>query len=1111
MAALLSLLALPACSSDDDDDATPSSPPAATGLLTLEAPFDGQVVVTDTLDVLIALAPEADPASLHVTIDGSSIDDALSVLPDLLQARGEALSIDTGDHRLEAEVESAAGLERLTARFTARPGQALGTVIREPQQRIDGPSSIGRLGDYLLQNNRVQFAVQDLGRPFLGVAPFGGNVVDGDLVRRPWELERDQIGALSVGLNIEDTINPTEISLVSDGSDGGAAVLETRGPDDLLATFNVSSIATLFTSLYATEVPASADDVDLPVELVNRYILEPGKDYLTWETEVRNTSAASIAFYYGDYVNMTGDVEFFSPGAGWGTVDIRGNCDWIAYIDHGAPGAGAVGYIPEIAEGSTLVSLQGIQYPFLGQSALQALLGVGEPVFQVKAGDTLTLRRWLVLGRDAGAVADARIDLLELAHGTVGGTVTRGGAPIAGARVAALRTPRGGSGAEVVDHWITGEDGRWQGWLEPGAYTIEAAIDGTANPDGAQLPPAKTVTVSADAAQTVDFAFPAPAGLRVRITDEHGAPVPAKLSVVGFDPSPDPAGIDPALSRSVHAVFGDPDRDPLPFGLTRVAFAGTDGDTGRLELEPGDYAIFVSRGQEYSIFQQKVTLAAGEDATIDARIARVIDTPGFAAGDFHVHSIDSFDAPVPRDLRAKTLLAEGLDMFAATDHTLRIDYTDTVARLGGSDLLAPFIGEEVTTFDIGHYNVYPVTPDSSRANLGGVDWAGDAPAGGGFPSSSHYDLSPGQLMDRLQAEAGDHVVQLNHINNVLHGSFSLVGVDTAQIPPRSRILFRQDPSITNLFTAGWTALEIWRGYTDDEDLVFRENLGDYFNLLNQGIVRTMMADSDTHASIDVPTGGPRSYVGLGDATGTTLAQSGDALAAAIHDGRVVCSNGPFLQVELETPEGTAGLSPGLPTRVRATAGKALLRITISSPAWAAFDEIGIYRNNAPFPMADDDDAPGQADYQGVDLSGIDVPRYEVAPDILLSAGVDFEIDAVEVFPEIPGATRLEASIEVPLEGLTEDTWVVVMVRGTDGVSGPLFPMIPANLEPENNLTLDDLLDGNVGEGGVLALALSNPLFLDVDGDGEYDPPGVRLRDAPAGGSSEGLGRGRYGG
>jgi len=130
---------------------------------------------------------------------------------------------------------------------------------------------------------------------------------------------------------------------------------------------------------------------------------------------------------------------------------------------------------------------------------------------------------------------------------------------------------------------------------------------------------------------------------------------------------------------------------------------------------------------------------------------------------------------------------------------------------------------------------------------------------------------------------------------------------------------------------------------------------------------------------------------------------------------------------------------------------------------------------------------------------IDVPRYDIAPDFV-------DTPTVSTIG-VPGGSRLEATSILTLDGaanpaLTEDTWIIVMVKGTDGVSKPLFPVLPNSLDTASNTTLGDLTDGNLGEDGMLALAFTNPLFVDVDDgaagppDGDYDPPGVSFIPAP---------------
>lgn len=1056
----------------------------------MRAPAEGQTLLTHTVGIWLELDSSASEPSLTVWLDDVRLSPVSVPGAAGWEIRLE-VPIQAGQHTLIVQVDGPTGQERVTRTFSTRPGAARASVMA--QDLVTGEASIGRPGDLLLENDRARFVIQVGERPFLGVGAFGGTLVDGDIVRLPWETGHDVIGALSLGLNIENTLNPTSVRIVSDGAEGGPAIVEASGPDDLMPTFNVSSIATLFTPTYLTAIPASADDVDLPVALVNRYILPPGAPYLTWETDITHLGTEPLSFFFGDYVNMTGNVEFFGPGAGFGDVDSRSTCDWFAYLDHSAPGQSVVGYIPEHWQDSSVLTMQGVQFPWLGQSGLSALINDSPPPFTLEPGTTQTFRRWIPVGKSLGDISDVWLTVArpEKKVGSLTGTVTRAGVGVAGARVAVLTDGTGGLG--LYTHFVTDAAGAFGGVLEAGDYRLLASLEGS-NPPGEDFPE-KSFTLKAGDSYEAELEFPASAQLRVLVTGETGAPLPARVSVVGLDPSPDPAGVDPRLSKNVKGVFVDPDRDPLPFGLVQTLFTDAQGDTGWIQLDPGDYALVVSRGLAYDTRTLRVTLEPGQTLAPSVALVRVLDMPDFAGGDFHIHSIDSFDAPVPREERVRSLLAEGLDVFAATDHTTRIDYAPLIADQGASDLLVSLIGEEVTTFDIGHYNIFPVVPDVSVQNLGGIDWAGAAPAGEGFPSRGAYNLSPSELLALLAAEEGSPIIQLNHINSVLHGFFSLQGVDTAQVPPRSvmpHTLFRQDPALPNLFSDDFTAMELWRGYADDPELIFGENLGDVFNLLNQGIVRTWTSNSDTHGTLETPVGGPRNLIGLGEARGLALAEAPQRVAQALREGRVVLSNAPFIRVTLETDAGRAGLEPGLPTQVAATRGEALLTLDIQSPGWAAFDEVAVFVNTQPRPLPDEDDAPGMADYQGMDLSSIDVPRYEPTPTALFLAGQDFDVVSVDVGSGETVGTRLEASLSIPLTGLTQDAWVVVWVRGTDGVSPPLFPVLPANLEPATNLSLDDLLDGNLGEGGILALAITNPLFLDVDGNGRFDPPGVLL-------------------
>jgi hypothetical protein len=310
-------------------------------------------------------------------------------------------------------------------------------------------------------------------------------------------------------------------------------------------------------------------------------------------------------------------------------------------------------------------------------------------------------------------------------------------------------------------------------------------------------------------------------------------------------------------------VFGSPisEQGLVPFGLADVRFVGPSGDSGEFALPPGDYEVVVSHGPEYSIDKQRITVVSGATASVDAVLARVVDTGGFVAADYHVHLINSFDCMVTRDQRILTMLAEGVDFFATTDHDFVTDLRADITRLGGDGLVATVPGVETTTFNLGHFNIWPLTPDPTSHIGGPPDWgrAGVAP-GMDFPSLGSYDLSPTELF-ALAPEGS--VIQANHFNSSSLGYFHLAGIDTAMDPPQSfsdPTRIRQNPANTNLYDDGLTALELWiDGSRSQAELFEAANLGDWFNLLNQGRIKTGTADSDTHSTVS-SAGGPRNYV-----------------------------------------------------------------------------------------------------------------------------------------------------------------------------------------------------------------------------------------------------------
>jgi hypothetical protein len=964
---------------------------------------------------------------------------------------------------------------------------------RDADDFLQGPLARGAEGDYVLENEFLRVIIQKPGRNWFGLGTYGGNIIDASQRNADGSFNPDHLEEFITGLNIENTPNFTEVVVENNGNDGNPAVICASGPDDLIEIVNASSAIRNL----GADFPESADDRDLPVRIQTCYSLGPEDQWVTMDTTVTNEDTEPLRVFMVEYLNGSGEVEAFQPNAGFGEPLLTrscpestyvacsaGQCDQCNYLAYTGNGGGAgvsYGLIHEVP-GSSSFSTDGVSVLVLGQSVIDLVLGGAQPNFEIPAQGELALRRYFAVGDgNASSVADVRNRILGFETGQLSGAVTSGGTPLANADLSVFRTLNASTEPPtrfVVSHSRTDSDGRYSMTLPPGDYEVQAHKEGFLY---ASDEPA-LVTIDADQPVQQDFELPPPGMLQVSVTERvPGAetqPIPAKLQLVGFDPAP------PLLNNvlgSSTGVFGD-NADRLPFGITLVEFIDRSGISDVYMVEPGDYQVVVSRGPRYSAFRQTISISSGQTTEIQAEIARVVDTPGLISADFHVHSIDSIDAEVTREERVATYLAEGVDFFTPSDHGTRTDFTDTLLAMDVADLIATAPNAEISPFDYGHFNSWPVTLDPAGLSNGSVDWGREAPPGADFPQYGSYVLSPAEIFTRTLDDPQQNVVQINHIASHFGGNG--LAIDTGQTPPQSEADLserRLDPGLDNAFDDGFQALEVWIG-TSGRDGIFEDllgqNAGDWFNLINQGLVRTGVADSDSHDR-RITFLSTRNLIASAETDPGALSGSAEDLAASIAAGRNVGTNAPTVRIEASARylgiERIAGLGVDQPTTVPISIGStATITVNIATPAWAPVDKVDFYLNNQPERTT----AAGTA------------ARYGVCPDITVAAGdPGWSVEEVTVAEDLPDASRLEITVTLDLPAITEDTWVIAMVSGSDGVSSPMFPVVPEDLDSETNQTLADLLDDNLGEGGMPAFAFTNPLFIDVGNNG-WSAPGV---------------------
>jgi hypothetical protein len=992
-----------------------------------------------------------------------------------------------------------------TRAFSYTPPKAHLRQITNAADLIQGPLADGRIGDWLFENSVARFIVQDVAkRDIYSVGGFGGNLIDVELKANPGN---DNFLEIQPMLNIETVVNAQTLEVVNDGQDGTPAILRTCGPDDLLDFVNPSS--TIADGGLA--VPPNLDDNDQPVEACTEYRLDALVPWVRMETTVTNLSGDEQRMLVGDWYNPAGQLEAWVRPNRLGealssdfSVFSHFGYDEFAGLDYALTTLPLSAIDFPGAASSSQFTTSGVTVILHSTSVLQTLLGA-DPVFFLAGEATGSFTRYVGVGDGSGSNGVAMEKQVRgLASATIQGCITVAGAPLPGSRVSAIRgtvTNVNRQEVSVVTDATPCSPGNGTNYEATitllGPWQVAASRRGSPYEGSLALPTLHaTGTTVANGVYTVNIDLPASGRLSAHVTDEGALPLPARVSVVGVDPSPpiikEGAGL-PGLGSSLLGLFEDP-KEGLPYGIVAFGYSDVNGDVA-FDVEPGSYQLVVSRGTEYSVHSAPVTITAGATTSVTPQIARVLDTAGFVSSDFHVHGIRSADSRVADGPRVAQFAGEGVENIIMTDHHVHTNLTPTITSLGLGGFVTSTVGEEITTFDYGHFNGYPFTIDPSVPSGGSTDWGQAAPPGEDFPSAGALNATPAVIHALATGGAratADTTIQINHIDS----HFAPLQIDTSvagEIGDELNDLGRagrrlpDTTAIPNLFHH-FPALELWNGADRAQQENFLlERIGIWFNHLNKGLRTTAISDTDTHTFGDLESAGARTWTAA--STDLVPGIDGGEVARSVDAGRAVGGQGIYVQTRLTAASTleTADLTLGGSTDLSTTDGELNLEIRVQAPLWAQFDRIDVYANGLPAPDAKGSSSPYLF---SAEPPAVSLLEGDCDPDTLDAAdGGDFDITTVSVHP-IPGGQRQEVTLNVPFTGLTQDTWFAVVVSGTDGVCEPMFPVYPRSLQHDAviNATTASLLDGNLGQLGTMALGVANALYANVDGVPGFQPP-----------------------
>jgi hypothetical protein len=101
-------------------------------------------------------------------------------------------------------------------------------VIGDNKYLIGGPLAQGRVGDILLQNDNIRLIIQKPRRN-AGVALYGGNIIDGDILRPPSEGGHDNFGITFPLINVSWTPYYQRLEVLNANFSSGPVVVRATG------------------------------------------------------------------------------------------------------------------------------------------------------------------------------------------------------------------------------------------------------------------------------------------------------------------------------------------------------------------------------------------------------------------------------------------------------------------------------------------------------------------------------------------------------------------------------------------------------------------------------------------------------------------------------------------------------------------------------------------------------------------------------------------------------------------------------------------------------------------------------------------------------------------
>ncbi len=894
-----------------------------------------------------------------------------------------------------------------------------------PEERPPGPDALAAVGDFVLANSRVEAVIDAIdARHYL--APSGGTLLD--------------LRARSVGAG--DHLNQAfqAVGILPRDAARYHSVDRIESPEGVALVFRGHL------------------DGRSEVDLVTRYELRACEPGLRVRSELYYRGREPMAIFLSD-AWFWGDREVtpFAPLRGQGFVHPDLDLEKLGDAFRDVPFLAAGSQAPPHAA----YALVDCERTLLASFSSETISAAGSPRRVLMPGDSASFERFIAVSGEAGlhgAVAlalEVRSQLFGERHVRVSGRVLGpGGTPVGGdARRIGLLFYEPAAGAKLPwSETVPAADGRFSVTLPADRpFRAEAHVLGRA------LPATWDFSTERGDMSLDDWSVPAVTRLDVTVSADDGTPLLSELVLVPATPT-----LATEVDGSVYGQFAEAHCAPYlgsPHGASPAcnrALVGPDGKASLL-VPPGSFHVYATRGPFWTLGHSEVTLEPGSSRALTFELTPLLLRPtGALSADFHVHGDASFDSTLPERDRALSFVASGVDVIAATDHDVVTSYASALEALGIEDQVRVLPGVETTgqilflrppgsdlPKVIGHYNFWPLRYDPALPKNGAPD---------------DERVEPGALFDRMQAYYdGAGVAQLNHpfADDELGrdtGYLKAIQYDPrVPVPekpddtPAGQLVRRPGGGRSNL---EHHAQEVMNGHDVEQHLKYRAG---WFSFLNQGILRSGTANSDSHTLAVEVLGYPRNLVFGGH---SLAAFDRERFDADVRAGRMVGTNGPVLTACIDTGNGECrgpSLEPFAP------AAGALLKVRVVAAPWIPVEEVRFVLNGSVRRVSG--------------VTAVPSNPFGIAGTLRFEA----TLALAELVSEITGDAWLvvEAGVALPAHADQDDD-------GLPELTGEL----PRPTEKDAGFHYDSIVPF------ALPTAFTNPFVLDLDGGG-WKAPGSK--------------------